>query len=613
MSATDVSQTVRIPAMLSTPASPDRAWLPTVLGGAALLAIFAWFFSDFLMSQVRFAISAQADWGHTLIIPFIAAYLAYFNRERLAQAGFRTTWIGLVPIILGAAAYMVCAAGPPTLRHHNLLGASIGLSVIGIALLFCGWRAMRWLWFPLLFMIVFSQTISERFLNIVTFRLQDITARGGAILLSLFLDVDRSGNTITIFNNGESIPLNIAEACSGMRMLMAFLALGTVMAYTGLRHRWQQVLLVLLGVPTAIFVNILRVCTLGVLTMFDAGLAAGDFHSFIGLLWLLPAFLIYMGLMWIISHMVIDEPSVGEQPVAAAPALRFDARAGKALIACCATLLICGVGFRLAVAQLNIYLRKQPVEMRETFATLPSTLGSWTAFGTDVKYDEAMLEQLGTRNTISRSYVLNGDARGGLVNVHIAYYTGMIDAIPHVPDRCFVAAGLEPKTLSAEYPLAIDISQWPPDDGPPNHATGLPYHVAQLRDAFTNRPQSVLMPVGDIHLRVTEFTRKDQPGVNVFGGFFFIANGRATATPEAIRLLAFKPSERYAYYCKVQLVWAAPNGSLEDYLTLCSSIVQNLLPELMLRLPDWREVESRIPASQSTPSIKKIAESNSTP
>ena len=167
---------------------------------------------------------------------------------------------------------------------------------------------MLWLWFPLLYLFVFGQSISERLMQIVTFKLQDLTARGAApTLMLLGLDVQREGNTITVFKDGVPNPLNIAEACSGMRMLMAFLALGVAMAYTGLKHWWQRVILVVMGVPTAIVVNIVRVVTLALLALVDADFAAGDFHSFIGLVWLVPAFLIYLGIMWIVRHIVTEE------------------------------------------------------------------------------------------------------------------------------------------------------------------------------------------------------------------------------------------------------------------------------------------------------------------
>ena len=92
-------------------------------------------------------------------------------------------------------------------------------------------------------------------------------------------------------------------------MLMAFMALGVAMAYTGLSRFWQRAILVVMGVPTAIFVNVLRVVTLGLLSKLDVDFAAGDFHSFVGLVWLVPAFLIYLGIMWIVKNLVTEAKS----------------------------------------------------------------------------------------------------------------------------------------------------------------------------------------------------------------------------------------------------------------------------------------------------------------
>ncbi len=282
-----------------------------VIGAAGvLLGVVTWLFWDFLSGQVRWAITAQADWGHTLVIPFIAGYFVYLKRGELLAEPFRTAWIGLVPILLGTAWYMTCALGPPTLRHHNLLGAGVALTFFGLVLLLFGFRAMRWLWFPLAYLAVFGQTISDRLMNIVTFEMQDITARGSHLLLIVLgLDVDRLGNTLYLFDEGaaETRALNIAEACSGMRMLMAFLALGVAMAFTGLKRVWQRVALVMLAVPTAIFVNVLRVVTLALLSLLDTEFAAGDFHTAVGLVWLLPALLIYLGFMWIIRRIVVED------------------------------------------------------------------------------------------------------------------------------------------------------------------------------------------------------------------------------------------------------------------------------------------------------------------
>ncbi|MBT8486237.1 MAG: hypothetical protein KJO43_11695, partial [Phycisphaerae bacterium] len=78
--------------------SPD--WRIPLLGAAVLTLLCVGIFWDFFFRQVRFAINQQADWGHTLVIPLIAGYFVYLNRERLLARPFRTTWIGFVPVVL---------------------------------------------------------------------------------------------------------------------------------------------------------------------------------------------------------------------------------------------------------------------------------------------------------------------------------------------------------------------------------------------------------------------------------------------------------------------------------------------------------------------------------
>lgn len=302
-------------------ASMWEEWRGPLGCGVILTAIIVALFWEFFSRQFEWIVRHQADWGHTLVIPAIAAYFVYLKRDRILARPFRTTWIGLVPVMLGVGLYILFSIGPQAVQHHNLQGASVMMTIFGLVLLFCGFRAMYWLWFPLAYLFVFGQTISDRLMDIITFQLQDIAAVGSYYLFQLIgVDIHRSGNILTVFrSDGEEVPLNIAEACSGMRMLMAFLALGVAMAYIGLHRFWQQAALVILAVPTAIFVNMLRVVTLGLLTFIDADFAAGDFHTFIGLVWLVPAFLIYLGFMWIVTQIVI-EPDETAGDASGAPA-----------------------------------------------------------------------------------------------------------------------------------------------------------------------------------------------------------------------------------------------------------------------------------------------------
>lgn len=277
--------------------------------GAVVVLAFGWTFSEFVGTQFRWALREPSDWGHTLAIPLIGFWLAWIRRDDLEKTPFKTEWFGLVPLLLGVAWYAICVVGPQALWHHNLRGAGFGVALFGLVLLVFGWKAMRILWFPVAYVTIFGQTISKVAMDMVTLRLQDVAAAGAHVLLNLIgFDADRSGNILTVWSNGVAHPLNVAEACSGMRMLVAFLALGVAMAYAGLPRLWQRVTLVALGVPVAVLVNVLRVVTLGLLGIWNVNAIQGEFHTFVGLVWLVPAFLLYLGMLWILRHIVVEAP-----------------------------------------------------------------------------------------------------------------------------------------------------------------------------------------------------------------------------------------------------------------------------------------------------------------
>ena len=561
-----------------------------LLWSGLLMLAFAWIFWDFFQRQVLFAIKQQADWGHTLIIPFIAGYFVWLCRNRLLERPFKRAWFGIVLLIFGLGWYTLCALGPMALHHHNLMGIGVGASLIGIVLFIFGWNAMKYLWFPLLYLILFGQTVSDRLMEVVTFKLQDIASIGSYYGLSfLGLDVTRSGNTIDIFYDGELYPLNIAEACSGMRMLMAFFALGVAMAYTGLRHFWQRAILVLLAVPTAVFVNILRVMTLGILSIADSGFATGDFHTFIGTLWLIPAFLIYLGIVWLLKNIIIEDDEEVDDEVSASTEIKFNQSTTVGFVIVIGLLTTSAVALQVGVQALNVYLHKEAVYPRQDLAVIPSSLGPWKSVGEDSRFDKAGVEALGTDMYLSRNYS-NPVSAAPMVQLHIAYYTGQIDAVPHVPDQCMVAGGFIPLTAEP-VTVSIDVGDksWLLDAENELDGTQIPY-VTKLNPVI-GKEEIIHMPLGEFEIRTTEFSHPELGDDRVIAGYFFVANGKTTAYPEQIRLLAFNPASKYAYYCKVQFtIRGNQHFTIDDYSEIVSDLSKELMPDIMACLPDWVEV-----------------------
>lgn len=280
-----------------------------IVSGAVLLAIFTTVFWHFLYMQFRAGVEVPADWGHVLIVPFISGWFVWLRREELLRQPFRPAWTGLVIVVIGLLWYSIALFGPAAFQHGNIQGAGAVITLAGLCLLLCGWRAARWLWFPVLYWGVFGQTISQRALEVVTLRLQDWAAQSSYLFLNAIgFDTDISGNVLTIHGAaGDPHQINVAEACSGMRMVVAFLALGVAMAFVGLDRWWQRVVLVLMAVPVAIFVNILRVSTLGILSIYNPNMIQGEFHLFVGMLWLVPGFFMFLGIQWILR--VLGEPT----------------------------------------------------------------------------------------------------------------------------------------------------------------------------------------------------------------------------------------------------------------------------------------------------------------
>ncbi len=252
------------------------------------------------------------------------------------------------------------------------------------------------------------------------------------------------------------------------------------------------------------------------------------------------------------------------------------------------------VGFRAAVASLNIYLRKEPVQLREPLDSIPTTLGSWRRFGPDGRMGAAMVESLGTSQYLDRHYAFEGDPAKGVLTLHVAYYTGMVDAVPHVPERCWGAAGMTMVKQPEVVRLPVNRSGWDLATGPVCPTTGERYPLVSVLDPVTRRESKVSVPLGDSDASVTVFQDPQNPERMTVGGYFFVANGRLASTPYVVRTYAFDLTNRYAYYCKVQFTLSVPrNGrEVELWTERTSDMLVHLVPYLMRCLPDWPSLES---------------------
>lgn len=259
-------------------------------------------------------------------------------------------------------------------------------------------------------------------------------------------------------------------------------------------------------------------------------------------------------------------------------------------------LLVCsGAVLGLSIRALDLYLQKKPIYPRTglVMRDLPVESEHWRRAGADRFEPSEIEDTLGTTNYVTRTYEEKQPAPGQLprrVDLHAAYYTGSIDTVPHIPERCFVGGGLQIGSGTRLVPVPLNPERWIPMRDAPEALAGRAYTVSLARGTYSNRPgQRVLLPLDpqQIQMRVTEFTIPGQP--SLFAGYFFIVNGEHRASAEGVRLLAFDLKADYAYYLKVQFN-SQRVKSAEELARVAADVLDDLLGELMLCVPDWSEV-----------------------
>ncbi len=300
-------------ALLARLADPTTAVMLVTVTVSVVLLFVRWFLVQHDHSK------SSGDWSHAYLVPLISMYLLWQQRQGLMRAPIRTFWPGVIPVVMGVWCYVYFIVGVP---NHFGQGLALVLTVFGLVLLMLGPAAMEHLFWPIAY-LGFGITIPEMVMNIVTYPLQDMAATGGFIVLRVLgVSCEIAGNVIYVdMPNGVPHPLNVAEQCSGMRMVIAFLALGVAVALVGTRAWWKRVVLVAMAIPVAVGLNVIRVAVLGLASMRDADLSQGDAHTLIGTVLLIPGFFIYLGVLVALNKAVPEEDVKGaSEPQPSKPA-----------------------------------------------------------------------------------------------------------------------------------------------------------------------------------------------------------------------------------------------------------------------------------------------------
>ena len=299
-----------------------------ILGG-----LFGFLFRGEMASLVRLW-ATDPNWSHGFLIPLFSLYFLHQKKRQILALEYagdplaellrgrrppplepgqtRPNYLGLFVLLLVLVFYAFNVVSPAGYAYFRPLSM---IAAVGAVVLFLGgWRLVRYCWLPIAFFL-FAIPLPRRYYVGLTLPMRHLSAVVATTVLNLIPNVDAttSGAVIELVYKGQRLEpaLNVAEACSGMRLLMAFLALGVAMAYVHERPGWQRAVLLLSTVPIAIFCNMVRVTATGLLyVLVDPRFTQGIYHDLLGLAMLPLAFGLYGLLAWFMASLFVEE---GEQ------------------------------------------------------------------------------------------------------------------------------------------------------------------------------------------------------------------------------------------------------------------------------------------------------------
>jgi exosortase len=278
----------------------------------ALLGVLIWwFYREEINGIVKMWIN-NSSWSHGFLIPLFSLYFLNQNKDQIIAEHdrFRPSWLVGLPALVFFLfiLYPVNFVGLKFMYGKPL----IMIATIAAAVLFVGgWRLLKYTWLPVAYLF-FAVPLPDGIYFRLTNPMRIWAAQIATAVLNLVPDLEATvhGVVIDVMYKGQPIEsaLNVADACSGMRLLMAFVALGVAMAYLHWRPTWQRLVLLVSTVPIAIFCNFVRVTITGFIYILgDPKYAKGIYHDLLGMLMLPLAFGLYGGLAWLMSNLFVDD------------------------------------------------------------------------------------------------------------------------------------------------------------------------------------------------------------------------------------------------------------------------------------------------------------------
>jgi exosortase len=267
---------------------------------AGLAGIMAWVFQDLLSNCVS-RWTTEPQYSHGFIIPMMAVGLGWMRRSHIPPGDARSHISGLLLTITGSLLHLLATYF--YLEAFDAAGFLFCLT--GIVLLVWGKRFFRGVW-PAVLFTGFMLPLPFQLERMLSDPLQVMGATEATYFIQTFgIPAIAQGNTILM----GDIRLGVEEACSGLRMLMVFIAISAAAVIVSDRSRWEKILIFFSAIPIALISNIVRIVATALAYEYaDRETADLIFHDLSGWLMMPLAVLLLFLELKIIDLLYVEVP-----------------------------------------------------------------------------------------------------------------------------------------------------------------------------------------------------------------------------------------------------------------------------------------------------------------
>lgn len=201
----------------------------------------------------------KADYSHGFLVPIFSGWLIWRQRNGILPG---KKWPHPIGLVFFAAAAAGLTIGTLNIAKETCQGFALMCACAGVIVMFFGGlKALTWAW-PAIVFLVFMFPLPYTFEQTLAFKLRRVATVAANYMMQLMGQPSYIAGNGTVITIGET-RLDVQHACSGLTMLLTFIALSAAYAATTVRPWTDRLLILLSSIPIAIFCNILRIVVTG--------------------------------------------------------------------------------------------------------------------------------------------------------------------------------------------------------------------------------------------------------------------------------------------------------------------------------------------------------------